>query len=191
MTMTTWDKTDGISLKARREQNANLAEIQAMLTSLATLTATMTEINRAADTSARIVNLAAATLALTEAAHDGKIITVNKADGAALTLPAATGSGAMFKIIVGTTITSSALTVKVTGNDVMFGHCWMAADGGDTVVAFETAADSDTITMNGTTQGGYKGAVIELVDIAADTWSVQIRCHGTSSEASPFSATVT
>ena len=33
----------------------------------------------------------------------------------------------------------------------------MAQDSGDTVVGWETASDSDTITMNGTTKGGIKG----------------------------------
>lgn len=49
-----------------------------------------------------------------------------------------------------------------------------AADAGDTIVAFETAAASDTITMNGTTTGGLVGDRILLKDIAAGFWQVQV-----------------
>ncbi len=154
------------------------------------IAATAAEINRAADTSARIVNLTAATLAVTEALHDGKVITVNKADGTAITLPAATGSGTNLHFILGTTITSVGSTIKVTGNDTMTGQAILAQDAADTAVAFETAADSDTITLNGTTTGGLKGDSIELIDIATDLWWVRIRAAATGTEATPFSATV-
>lgn len=148
------------------------------------------EITRATDLSARIVNATAATLTIDEATHEGRIVTLNRAGGIAVTLPAATGSGGVFKFIIGTTFTSSA-TIKVVGDDVMFGYCQFAQDSADTAVQFETAADSDTITFNGTTTGGYKGTTVELVDFAADSWSVKVYGHATSSEASPFSATVT
>lgn len=152
--------------------------------------ASAAEINRAADVSTRIVNHTAATLALTEADHDSKIITVNRAAGSTLTLPAATGSGAKFDVVVGTTITSNNLVIQVTGNDVMQGNAVMAQDSGDTAVIFETAADSDTITMNGTTKGGIKGDRVQLVDIAADLWQVNLVGSGTGSEGTPFSAAV-
>lgn len=154
------------------------------------LTATTAEINRVADASARIVNLTAATLAVTEAAHDGKTITVNKADGSTLTLPAATGSGARFRIFVGTTITSVGLIIQVTGDDTMRGVALVAQDAADTLVAFEAGATADTITLNGTTTGGLKGDLIELEDVAADLWSVRATLAATGTEATPFSAAV-
>lgn len=154
------------------------------------LTATIAEINRATDISARIVNVTAATLAVTAAAHDSKVVTINKADGCAVTLPAATGSGIKLQFIIGTTITSNSTTIKVTGNDTMTGAAIICQDGGDTVVGFETAADSDTITFNGSTTGGIKGDCVELIDIAADLWWVRITGSATGTEATPFSATV-
>jgi hypothetical protein len=153
-------------------------------------TLTGAEVNRVADTTGRIVNLTAAALTATEALHDNRIITVNKADGSTITLPAATGSGTLLRIVVGTTITSVGLVIQVVGNDIMTGQAFVAADGGDTLVAFETAADSDTITMNGTTKGGIKGDMVELIDIAADTWLVKISASATGSEVTPFSAAV-
>lgn len=151
--------------------------------------ATGAEINRVADASTRIVNCTAATLAVTEALHDMKVITLNRAGGIAVTLPAATGSGTVLKFIVGTTFTTAG-TIKVTGNDIMTGLAILAQDGGDTSVAFETAADTDTITMDGSTTGGIKGQIVELIDIAADLWSVKVLSAATGTEATPFSATV-
>lgn len=151
--------------------------------------ATAAEINRAADVSARIVNATAATLAITEAAHDGKVITLNRAGGIAVTLPAATGSGTKLQFIVGTTYTTAG-TIKVVGDDVMTGSALLAQDAADTAVMFETAADSDTITLNGTTTGGIKGDSVELIDIAADLWWVRVVGSATGTEATPFSATV-
>jgi hypothetical protein len=153
------------------------------------IAATAAEINRAADVSARIVNVTAATLAVTELAHDGKVVTLNRAGGIAVTLPAATGSGMRLRLIVGTTFTTAG-TIKVTGDDVMAGLALLAQDGGDTVVAFAAAADSDTITLDGSTTGGIKGADVELIDIAADLWFVNYRSDASGTEASPFSATV-
>lgn len=134
-------------------------------------------------------NLTAATLTL-GTAQVGRPVTVNKADGTTITLPAATGSGKVYEILVGTTITSNNLIIQVVGNDTMTGKATFAADGGDTVVSFETAADSDTITMNGTTKGGIKGDRIRLVDMAADLWHVVVDGSATGSEATPFSAAV-
>lgn len=155
------------------------------------ITATASEINRIADTSARIVDATGSTLAVTEASHDGKVITLNRAAGIAVTLPAATGSGTKLKFIVGTTVTSNTTTIKVTGNDTMTGVALMCADGGNTINGWETASDSDTITFDGSTTGGIKGDAVELIDIATDLWYVKIIGSSTGSEATPFSATVT
>lgn len=139
----------------------------------------------------RIVNLTAATLSLTAALHDGKTVTVNRAAGSTLTLPAATGSGSRFRIIVGTTITSNNLIVQVANaSDVMTGLALLGQDSADTAVLFETASTSDTITMNGSTKGGIKGDIIELEDIATNLWHVRVMGSATGVEATPFSAAV-
>jgi hypothetical protein len=72
----------------------------------------------------------------------------------------------------------------------MIGNAIVLADGGDSLVGFECASDTDTITFNGSTTGGIKGDRVELIDIATDTWFVNVISSGTSSEATPFSATV-
>ena len=156
-----------------------------------TVNATALELNRAADVSTRVVNVTAATLAVTEALHDSKVVTLNRAAGIAVTLPAATGSGAKLFFVLGTTITSVGTTIKVAdASDVMTGTALLAQDAADTAVLFETAASSDTVTLNGTTTGGILGDSVELIDIAADLWWVRVQGSATGTEATPFSATV-
>ena len=137
---------------------------------------------------APIAFTASATLTPT---HAETTLVVNAAAGLTLTLPAAAGTGYTYAVTIGTTVTSNSVIVKVANaSDVMTGTAINAADGGDTAVMFETAASSDTITMNGTTTGGIKGDRIILKDIATNLWSVAVVGSASGTEASPFSATV-
>ena len=136
------------------------------------------------------ISVTGATFSPLASQHSGAPILLNRAAGITVTLPAASGSGAKFLFIVGTTVTSNNNVIQVTGNDIMTGGAWLAQDAADTAVMFETAADSDTITANGSTKGGIKGETIELIDIAADTWWVRVMGSATGTEASPFSAAV-
>lgn len=137
-----------------------------------------------------LVTVDTATAAVTEADHAGRTVLISRAAGSTLTLPAATGSGATYKFVILTTVTSNAVVIQVTGDDIMTGVAIVANDGGATASIWETAADSDTITMNGSTTMGIKGDVVELQDIAADTWLVEVRGSATGTEATPFSAAV-
>ncbi|MCM5689508.1 hypothetical protein [Sinorhizobium meliloti] len=137
------------------------------------------------------ISATAATLALTLATHASTTVVANRAAGITMTLPAATGTGAKYKIVVGTTVTSNSLKVQVANaTDVMTGTALFGQDAADTAVLFETAADSDTITMNGSTTGGIKGDIIELEDLASGLWGVTVRGSATGTEATPFSAAV-
>lgn len=117
----------------------------------------------------------------------GKIITLNRAAGIAVTLPAATGTGTSYKFFVGTAASGGSYVISAVGNDTLFGNAYVAQDGGNTIVAFEAVAGDNTITLNGTTTGGLKGDLVELIDVAADTWSVSVRSAATGTEATPFS----
>lgn len=137
------------------------------------------------------ISVTAATLTVTAASHAGATIVLNRAAGTTVTLPASTGSGYKYTFVVGTTVTSNSDIIKVANSsDVMTGVAINAADGGDTAVAFETAASSDTITLNGTTTGGVKGDRIEIEDVAANLYYVRVVGSATGTEATPFSATV-
>lgn len=155
------------------------------------ITATYAEINNLCDMSNRIYNITGAGPTALSSADDRGVITLNRAAGMALVLPAATGSGVQFDIVVGTTFTG-ACTIKCVGNDIMKGFAILGLDGGDTCSFFATAADTDTITFAAdNTTGGIAGARVTLKDIAADTWAVEVFSDAAGSEATPFSATVT
>jgi hypothetical protein len=132
------------------------------------------------------VSAGGASLTLTAATHGGKTMIFDAATGVTFTLPAATGTGVRFRFVVTVTVTSNQHRIDVVGNDAMFGVALVAQDGGDTIVAFEAGADADRINMNGTTTGGIKGTVIELEDVATDTWAVEYKGSATGTEATPF-----
>lgn len=137
------------------------------------------------------INVTASTVTLGRT-HVGRVVTLNRAGGIAVTLPAATGSGDTYTLQVGTTFTSAATVKVANGTDVMQGTAVLFADGGDTVVGFATAATSDTIDMLGTSNstGGIVGETIVLIDVGSGLWSVRVTSDAGGTEATPFSATV-
>ena len=148
------------------------------------LLATVDELNAAADNSTRVVNVTAATLSLTVASHASKIVTINAAAGCAITLPAATGTGAIFEIFIGTTVTSNTTTITRAGSDTMFGMIYQLADSGATLSAYECPG-STIITLDGSTKGGIKGDVFIIKDVASAVWSIIGHTSATGTEATP------
>lgn len=157
------------------------------------LAATVTELNRVADVSTRIVNATASTLAVTEADHSGKTIVLDRAAGIAVTLPAA-AAGLKFRFIVKTTFTSAATIKSATGADIMIGYALMGNDSDNTVVSWQAVAGStiDTIDLLGTSNstGGLAGQEIEIEGLAANLWFVKIVGDAAGTEATPFANTV-
>lgn len=139
----------------------------------------------------RLSTLTASTT-ITQEQHDGKTLLMGAA-GAALsfTLPAAVGSGAKFKFMVSVVNTSNYVIQVANGTDTMDGSILSCNDSDATVSGWETAATSDTITLNGTTTGGVSiGDWVELQDIAAGQYSVTGITTSSGTEATPFSAAV-
>lgn len=165
----------------------------AELNTMTGILATATELNRAADVSTRVVNCTASTLAVTEAAHDGKTIVLDLAAGIAVTLPVAS-AGLKFKFIVKTTFTGAASIKSVAGADIMIGHAIMGNDTDNTVVNWQAVAGStiDTIDLLGTANstGGMAGQIIEVEGLAANLWYVKIIGDAAGTEATPFANTV-
>lgn len=133
------------------------------------------------------------TLALTAALHAGKVVYVTDV-AADYRLPAATGTGNKYTIVLGATQTGAS-TIKVNatpGTDIMIGTAVLFVDGGATVEGHATAADTDTIDLLGTgnSTGGMIGAIYEFIDIAAGIWSVKLVSDAAGTEATPFSASV-
>ena len=137
------------------------------------------------------VAVTGATLTVTSDAQAGRTIVINAAAGCAVTLPNATGTGAVYRFVIGTTITSNSTTFKVNNaTDVMTGRAYVISDNTAAVLGYATAASSDTITLDGTTTGGYAGDFIEITDAIAGTFAVRVFTKATGTEATPFSATV-
>lgn len=156
-----------------------------------TVNSTAAELDATADVSTRLVSASAATLTVTGAAHGDRIVVFNRAAGVTATLPAATGSGNVYRFTTGTAVTSNNNIIKVAdATDVMSGSLYVTDQAAGTGTEFSTTTTSDTITMNGTTSGGLVGGILTLIDIAADRYAVHGNIIATGIEVTPFSATV-
>ena len=137
------------------------------------------------------VSVTGATLTCTKDVHAGRTTVISAVAGCAVTLPAATGTGSVYRFVIGSTITSNSTTIKVANTtDVMTGRAFVVSDNTAAVLGFATAAASDTITLNGTTLGGLAGDHIEIIDAITGTFAVRVFTAATGTEATPFSATV-
>jgi hypothetical protein len=119
--------------------------------------------------------------------HRGTNVLLSAAAGLTVSLPAATGTGDIYKFFVATTVTSNAYIIAANGTDIMAGGVSMSTDiGGTNILAIATA---DYITMNGSTTGGLKGSWVDLEDVATGLWKVGGFLVSTGTEATPFAAT--
>lgn len=170
-----------------------VAASAAELNTMDGILATTAELNRAADVSTRVVNATAATLAVTEADHSDKTIVLDRADGIAVTLPAA-AAGLKFRFIVKTTFTAAASIKSATGADIMIGYALMGNDTDNTVVSWQAVAAStiDTIDMFGTANstGGMAGQEVEIEGLATNLWYAKVVGDAAGTEATPFANTV-
>ena len=126
------------------------------------------------------------TIAINDDAHVGFPLVMSRAAGITATLPPAIGSGNKYEFIGAVTATGDQV-IQVTGDDTMAGVAFLGNDSAG-ASCFYTAADTDTITLDGTTTGGIKGWRVECRDIAADTWAVIVFSEASGTEATPFSA---
>ena len=136
-----------------------------------------------------------ATDAVTITEHAGRTLLLGEVGGNAaltLTLPAATGTGAVYKFIVSVTNTSNYKIQVADATDTIDGIMLYLDEDGTAITGFPTVAASDTITLNGTTQGGVIGDYLELIDIATNQYHVRgvMRVPAGSNPATPFSAAV-
>lgn len=130
----------------------------------------------------------ASTLAVTAGAFAGITIVSNLAATQTATLPAATGSGNVYRFFVKTTKTGNLVIQVASSSDIILGAVGMATDAAG--VTIPTAATSDTITMNGSTTGGLLGSQVVLQDVASGVWAVSGFIVSSGAEATPFSAAV-
>ena len=136
-----------------------------------------------------------ATDSVTIAEHAGRTLLLGEVGGNAavtLTLPAATGTGAVYKFIVSVTNTSNYKIQVADATDTIDGIMMYLDEDGTAVSAFPTVAASDTITLNGGTTGGIIGDYLELIDIATNQYHVRgvMRVAAGANPATPFTAAV-
>ncbi len=156
-----------------------VAAVTAAAVDIAALQAGSSEVSTAVN--------AGATLAVTSA-HNNNVIALNHATASAVTLPAATGTGMVYKFVV-TVVPSGSHTIAVTGNDTFFGGLMAEdADTGNATKTWFAAAGDNRITLNHGTQGAVTvGEQFEVLDFAADKWHVSGAISQTGSVATPFS----
>lgn len=153
--------------------------------------ATAAEVNRAADLSTRIVSSTAATIAVTLASHDAKTVVLASTHTQTVTLPTAAGTGARYKFVVSATGTDGSKVIKVGSTlDNMTGVCIANCTSTAEANGFLTTATDDTITLNNTTQGGIKGTIVEIEDVATNLYVVKVINSMSGTIATPFSASV-
>lgn len=147
---------------------------------------------RVTDHTTRFVALNVSSL-IQQGIHESRYIVMGGAGAArTFTLPNATGTGGIYRFIVGAVNTSNYLIKSSRGADVMKGQVLNTNSGAAGAArGWYPAATDDTITLNGTTTGGANvGDWIEIVDAGVNTWIVNGLTTGTGTVATPFSDTV-
>jgi hypothetical protein len=142
----------------------------------------------------RGVKAIAASATFTKQTNGGRTNVLGKADGLTVTLPAAVGSGTIFRILVGTTLTSNTYVIQVANATDVFRGGVIINDIGDSSAAtadfFPTASTSDTITLTASIGAGKAGDFIEIEDYAAGFFAVRGVLQGETDPTNPFSAAV-
>lgn len=135
-----------------------------------------------------------ASTTLSRVAHSGSTVVVNAAAGLTLTLPASSGSGNRYRIVIGTTLTSNTFVLKVANATDVFVGGVLENNIGDSSAAtadFQpTASTSDTFTLTAAIGAGKAGDWVEVEDIATGKWAINGVIGGTLDPTTPFSATV-
>ncbi len=164
----------------------------AELNKLTGVTATPAELNAAAVDLGRAIISTATTVAITVATHAGRVLLAQGTANSTYTytLPAATGTGAVFvihKAGMTTTVTQGTHIITVTGTDAMRGviaglHNTSTAGG----VSWVTT-NGTSITLNFTTKGGIYGDRFEFVDAATGVYTLNGVTVGSGTLATPIS----
>jgi len=144
---------------------------------------------------ANVVSLTADTT-LTVAAHAGKILVTNDADGK-FTLPTIVATapgrdddpnqtnnlGAVFTFVVVTAATD--MDILTDGTDKFVGGTYTGVTDA-TGKTFISGASNDVITMNGSTKGGLAGSIVKCTAIAAAKYAVEGIILGSGTLVTPF-----
>ena len=143
-----------------------------------------------------VVSLTADTT-LTVAAHAGKLLLCNDADGK-FTLPSIVAAeptlagdpnqtnnlGATFTFLVITAATD--MDISTDGTDKYVGGAYIGIDDSAAGKTFISGSSNDVITQNGSTKGGLAGSVIRVTAIASAKYFVEGQLLGSGTLVTPF-----
>jgi hypothetical protein len=137
-------------------------------------------------------NLTASAVTLSELRHgDRQLVRLNLAAGQTFTLPFSTGKGGTYRMFVQTTITGTTTVntnasnnPKTGSRDKLYGQAVISSAGTPGQFA---GSVNNTLTMNGSTQGGLIGSYVEFEDVAPGVWRVKGALLGSGIAVTPFS----
>lgn len=133
-----------------------------------------------------------ATFQVVNPIHYGRILVPNLAGTVTIQLPNATGSGMYFEVYVGTNSAGQTVIVqRGISTDRLQGSVFIGVHNATTGKVFQASqtTNANTVTLNGTTQGGVSiGDTLLFTDIATGIWAIQGTVVGTT-PATPFSNT--
>jgi len=153
------------------------------------LAASSTEMNEVCDMSTHVVAPATGDLTMTAALHGNRVLYYNDADGT-ITLPAATGTGYTYLVVLKTAATAATIQAASASDSFLGGISGVDGDA-DTAIAYSADPADDTISLNGTSTGGIVGDWYMFIDVATGLFLVDGYAHHSGgSEASCFSAAV-
>jgi len=136
---------------------------------------------------ANIVSVTAAAT-LDPETHGNRTAVVNVAAGAALVLPAATGGGDKYRVVIGTANSGGAVTVTTASGDILKGTAIINNTGDSTAATADAyaAGASDEVFTFATASG--VGDFAEFEDIADGVWAVFAVLQSQADPATPFTS---
>jgi len=184
-----WKEMDLESCTLKDSTGTLTATVEELNTAADGITATVAERNRIADVSGRIVTCTAETLVVTEALHEGRIILLSRAAGVTATLPEATGSGGKYTFKVGVVPTSNAHVIAAKTTDTMSGFVFTVGDDATALAGWLVDGTDDKLSLDGTTTGGLTiGDTIVCIDAQDAVWHIEGHTTSSGTEATPASA---
>ena len=127
--------------------------------------------------------IGAASVALSAAKHGVKWLSFNRATGGSITLPKANGKNPEFRLFIPQTLSGSLVIRSNGGTDIISGIANVQT------TLFQSASNTNTVTLNGTTTGGVLGSYLIFNDMGAGQWLLEANLLGSGTAATPFSNT--
>ena len=130
------------------------------------------------------------------AAHHGRTLLLDNAAGLTVTFPNATGSGATYRFVTLTGLTSGNIIFQVAANTdgqfvgILNRFEFILTPPYDPL-AIRKVSDIDTITLTQTANGGFTGDEMIFQDIDTDVWFLAGRIICADTSVNPLTSVIT